>query len=528
MTPIVPSIAHDSGAPRPALQSWRTTTAIRVFALALATGTILGDRVLVETASLLVVLTLVAAATSLLEWMTRNRPMHWHTVAEAVAVTAFVTTTSSLAELGSYLAVPPIVAGVRHGLVTTLNVFLVSVLTLAATLATNPVENYLVRLGQGSPWLAIGLGVGLLASWQSRGTRHMAARQAPYDTAHQLMERIHRLASSGSLGLDSTTLAAELESAMRDATTCARVTVFVVEPDQSLRALNGADDVARLTAEISLPEHERTPGAAVVPLRGVQQTLGYCVLVGVPRWTVELNERALEVADEFAVRLDTAVLFDDVRSLATSEERNRIAREMHDGVAQEIVGLGYIVDEIESISPHRETRELAAQLRAEITRLVSEIRFSIFDLRHEVTDGRLSASLADYARAVSHASGLRVHLSLAESGPPLPPRTATEVLRVAQEAIGNVRKHARADNLWVALDSDGSMLELTIEDDGVGNAGPRERHWGLQTMRERAEGVGAHLNICPRPDGGTVVSLRSPAPHTREEGTADGHHRATG
>lgn len=528
MTPIGSAATHDSGAPSPALQSWRTTTAIRVFALALATGTVLSNQALVATASLLVVLTLLAAATSMLEWMTRNRPMHWHTVAEAVAATAFVVTTASLTDLGSYLAVPPIVAGVRHGLVTTLNVFLVSVVTFAATLATNPTDHYLAQLAQGGPWLAIGLGVGLLASWQSRSTRHMAARQAPYATAHQLMERIHRLASSGNLGLDSMTLADDLELAMRDAITCARVTVFVVEPDATLRALNGGDDVARLAAEVPLPEQERTPGAAVVPLRGVQQTLGYCVLVGVPRWTPELDERALQVADEFAVRLDTAVLFDDVRSLATSEERNRIAREMHDGVAQEIVGLGYIVDEIESISQHGETRELAAQLRAEITRLVSEIRFSIFDLRHEVTDGRLSASLADYARAISHASDLRVHLSLAESGPPLPPRTATEVLRVAQEAIGNVRKHAQASNLWVTLDSDGSRLKLTVEDDGVGNAGPRERHWGLQTMHERAESVGALLNVSPRPAGGTVVSLRSPASHTREEGTAHGHHRATG
>jgi hypothetical protein len=311
MTPIA---SHESGAPRPALQSWRTTTAVRVFALALSTGVILGNRIFVETAPLLIVLILLSIATSLLEWMTRNRPTHWHTVAEAVAATTLVVATGSLSELGSYLAVPTIVAGVRHGLVTTLNVFLISGLTLAATLAADPTSDYLTRLGQAGPWLAIGLGVGLLASWQSRTTRHMAARQAPYDTAHQLMERIHRLASSGKLGLDSMTLADDLELAMRDATTCARVTVFVVEPDATLRALNGGDDVARLAAEISLPEHERTPGAAVVPLRGVQQTLGYCVLVGVPRWTSELDERALQVADEFAVRLDTAVLFDDVRS----------------------------------------------------------------------------------------------------------------------------------------------------------------------------------------------------------------------
>ena len=256
--------------------------------------------------------------------------------------------------------------------------------------------------------------------------------------------------------------------------------------------------------------------------------LGYCVVVGVPRWTAELDERALEVADEFAVRLDTAVLFDEVRTLATSEERNRIAREMHDGVAQEIVGLGYIVDEIESISDHEQTRELVSELRTEITRLVSEIRFSIFDLRHQVTDGHLSSSLADYARQVGESTGLRVHLSLAESGPPLPPRAATEVLRVAQEAIGNVRKHACAHNLWVALESDGSALHLEVSDDGIGNAAPRDHHWGLQTMRERAEGVGAELDVAPRPGGGTVVTLQSQRTAHREGDTAHGHHRAAG
>ncbi|MDZ5663814.1 sensor histidine kinase [Nocardioides sp. S-58] len=520
--------ALDSGAPRPALQSWRTTTAVRVFATALATGAALRAGVLVESAPLMVVLALVAAVTSTLEWMTRNRPAHWHAVAEAVAVTTLIVATQSTSELGPYLAVPLIAAGVRHGLVTTLNVTLVSALTVGATVAADPADEGLTRIVEALPWLLVGLGVGLLASWQSRSTRTLVARQAPYAAAHQLMERVHELASSGNLGLDTASLAIDLDTAMREVTGCARSTVFVVDPDETIRALNGGDDVERLAREIELPRAEWTPGAAVVPLRGAQQTLGYCVLVGVPRWTHELDERALEVADEFAVRLDTAVLFDDVRAFAASQERNRIAREMHDGVAQEIVGLGYIVDEIESISDHEQTRELAAALRTEITRLVSEIRFSIFDLRHEVTDGRLAASLADYARGVSDAAGLRVHLSLAESGPPLPPRAATEVLRVAQEAIGNVRKHARARNLWVSLDSDGSALRLEVADDGVGNAGPREHHWGLQGMRERADSVGAALDVTPRPGGGTVVTLRSPATAPREGETAHGHHRATG
>ncbi len=72
----------------------------------------------------------------------------------------------------------------------------------------------------------MGLGVGLLASWQSRYTRDLAARQAPYAAAHHLMVRIHTLATSGDLGLNSATLAGELDTAMVRATGCARTTIF--------------------------------------------------------------------------------------------------------------------------------------------------------------------------------------------------------------------------------------------------------------------------------------------------------------
>ena len=521
-------LSGEVASPAPGVNSWRTTTAVRVFAVAMATGTIVRDGALVELAPILVVVALVAAVMSLLDWLSRDLPSHWYAVGEAIAVPTIVVATDSAIGLGACLAYPAVVAGVRHGLVTTLNVTLVSGLATVATLAANPSEEPLARAAAVAPWLAVGLGVGLLASWQSRSSRDLAARQAPYAAAHYLMARIHQLASSGSVGLDSASLASELDTAMRKATGAARSTVFVVDPDRTLRALNAGDDVKRLEQEIHVQDRDRTPGLAVVPLRGAEQVLGYCVVVGVPRWTQELDERAREVADEFAVRLDTAVLFDDVRTLATSEERDRIARDMHDGVAQEIVALGYIVDEIESISDHEQTRELASVLREEITRLVSEIRFSIFDLRQHVTDGRLSSSLADYARGVSHASGLQVHLSLSESGPPLLPRTATEVLRVAQEAIGNVRKHARAENLWVTFESDGATLTLEVADDGVGQAEPREHHWGLQTMRERAVRVGAQLDVSPRNGGGTVVSMRSSMIATSEGETAHGHHCAAG
>ena len=78
----------------------------------------------------------------------------------------------------------------------------------------------------------------------------------------------------------------------------------------------------------------------------------------------------------------------------------------------------------------------------------------------------------------------------------------------------------------MSLDSDGAVLHLEVADDGVGNAGPRDRHWGMQGMRERAHGVGAALDVAPRPGGGTVVTLQSPATAPHEGENAHEHHRA--
>lgn len=152
----------------PQLRTWRTTTAIRVFALALATGNAISGGTVGDVFPLLLVLAIVAAASSLLEWSSRNRLTHWHSVAEAVAVTIIIVGTSSSSSPVAYLAVPPVVAGVRHGLVTTLNVTLLSAMTAAATFALEPDGDALEGAAACAPWLAIGLGVGLLASWQDR------------------------------------------------------------------------------------------------------------------------------------------------------------------------------------------------------------------------------------------------------------------------------------------------------------------------------------------------------------------------
>ena len=492
------------------LYTWRVTTAIRVFAVALASGIVLSDDRAGASGPLLAALAVIAGASMVLEWTPVTTRAVWIPMAEMLLAALMLASADASPGLYAYLVAPPVVAGVRHGTVSTVNVAFVGAMALLAAVAASPSPEPQPALVGAGPWVLSGLGAGLLASWQSRSIRTEEARLAPHEAAHQLMARLHRLTSSGSLGLDASSLATDIDTAMQRATGCARTTIFVADPGDALRPLNGGEDVGRLALETQIPEAERTPGAAVIPLRGAHQTLGYCVLVGVPRWTVELDEAARTVADEFALRLGTAVLFDEIRDVSAAEERNRIARDMHDGVAQEIVALGYVVDEIESLSREPDTRLLAASLRDEITRVVSELRYSIFDLRHHVEEQDLTAALTDYVQEVIRDTDLRVHLVLDATDPLLPGRVQSEVLRIAQEAISNVRRHARATNLWITLVAEGTTLRLEVTDDGVGDASPRDRHWGLQTMQERASGIGARFDIESRSGGGTVVRLLVP------------------
>lgn len=522
---MTPAASHASTT---SLRQWRVTTAVRVFTLALALGGVLASGSFGRSVPLLSSLALIAGVASALEWGTPTARMRWLPVGEALLVTLVLMTALEQPEVVAYLAVPPVVAGIRFGLLTTTNATLVAAAASVATVVFSSDPDGSERLTRAAVWLLAGFGAGLLASWQLRSVRDIEARHAPYAAANQLMSQLHQLARRGRLGLDSAQLAAELETALRAATGAESSAVFVLGTDDSVSLLSFHGDAAALFAlRDQLAQSSHTlPDVAELPLRSADKLRGNVLLIRSSGWTDEQRAAAQEIADDFVVRLDTAVLFDDVRLMATAEERNRLAREMHDGVAQEIVALGYIVDEIETVSNEPETRALAASLRDEISRVVTELRFSIFDLRHHVAEHRLSGALAEYVREVSHGSDLRVHLLLDESGPPLPSWIESELLRVAQEAIGNVRKHAEAMNLWVSLSTDATAISLKIEDDGVGNAAPRERHWGLQSMTERAERIGAHLTISPRRDGGTVVLLCSTeaAPHERTE-TRD-HHRS--
>lgn len=200
--------------------------------------------------------------------------------------------------------------------------------------------------------------------------------------------------------------------------------------------------------------------------------------------------------DDHALRIDTALTFDEVRSLATMEERQRLAREIHDGVAQEIASLGYVVDELSSTTTDEAQRQRLARLRSEITRVVSELRLSIFDLRSEISPSAgLGSALSDYVRSIGARSDMTVHLTLDESPTRLRSEVETEMLRIAQEAITNARKHSSARNLWVDCAIQPPYASIVVRDDGSGLGAARNDSYGLKIMRERADRINATLDI---------------------------------
>jgi signal transduction histidine kinase len=278
------------------------------------------------------------------------------------------------------------------------------------------------------------------------------------------------------------------------------------------------------TANRSQARSHRSGAAAsslVVPLVAGVRTIGLVILEAdvAQAYPSPVVARVTEVTGPAALRLEAALLFDDVRSLATNEERQRLAREIHDGVAQELVMVGYGIDNAQATLPEgaEETAEELRALRSEVTRVITELRLSLFELRSEVDrNGGLAAAIAEYARTVGTPAGLRVHFTFDESTARLPAATEAELLRIAQEAITNARKHARAENLWITCEVDPPYARVEVTDDGQGlGDAPPDGRYGLAIMAERAARIRGRLDIRERAPHGTIVTvvLGRPVPH---------------
>jgi signal transduction histidine kinase len=211
----------------------------------------------------------------------------------------------------------------------------------------------------------------------------------------------------------------------------------------------------------------------------------------------------------------------ELRQQAIIEERERIAREMHDGIAQL---LGYVNTKAMAVRLMLENHKIGGamkhllQLEEAARELFVEVRAAILDLKTtDLVRAGLANSLKDYIDQFRRLSDLEVDLMIRPevAGLELSAEVELHLLRIIQEALSNVRKHASASQAWLSLRVVDQTLELTVGDDGIGfdpqDARSNHRpHFGLSTMQGRAEAIGASFDLDTELNAGTRITIYLP------------------
>lgn len=233
--------------------------------------------------------------------------------------------------------------------------------------------------------------------------------------------------------------------------------------------------------------------------------------------TQQWEERQVMVA-----RLETALeenaglhaqLLTQVREAGVKDERERMAREIHDTLAQGLTG---IVTQLHAV---RRTWEEPETARPHVDRALSLAKESLTEARRSVqalrpsqlAESQLPEALAELARSRGEETGVRPSLEVTGAPVSLSPAIEVALFRVAQEALTNVAKHADASRVGVTLSYLDDVVLLDVRDDGRGMPAGRPGGFGLNSMRQRIRGVGGSMEIESEADAGTAVSVSVPA-----------------
>jgi signal transduction histidine kinase len=214
-------------------------------------------------------------------------------------------------------------------------------------------------------------------------------------------------------------------------------------------------------------------------------------------------------AEPAALAIDNARWFGRLRTIGADEERTRIARDLHDRIGQSLAYLAFELDRIvKTVAKNGEVAHALDQLRADVRGVIGEVRDTLYDLRTDVSEAHsLPATLEAFLHRVKERSGLQVAMRSQETGR-LPILQERELWRIAQEAVTNVERHAKATHVTISWRCDGRDAVLEVADDGVGfpvGTAGRLDSYGILGMRERAASIGATLTVDSQPDKGTRV-----------------------
>lgn len=370
------------------------------------------------------------------------------------------------------------------------------------------------------PAAAYGSCMGLMAAFTQLGKRQTAARLRADELAATLeheRDQLARLAQiTATLGSD-VDLNAVVQQVARDGRElagAASAQVWLVD--------NG---VPRLVAAIPVAESQKLdpdkPGADwVLPLVWKGERIALLQLSGDSAGELAGRPQPPVLrpfADAAAAAIQNARLFEQAAQSATLAERNRLARELHDTIAQGLTALGMQLEAAQRAFDRDHERAKARLARAsELAReTLGDVRRSVWTLAAPLEDGQeLALALDETTRRFSSRSGVAARFTHMGGEPALEHGVATQVLSIVGEALANVEKHAGASSVEVASELDDTSLRVWVRDDGagfeVGTLKAAGGGFGLFSLRERARLAGGTLGIDSRLGQGTTVSLCIP------------------
>lgn len=272
------------------------------------------------------------------------------------------------------------------------------------------------------------------------------------------------------------------------------------------------------------PGHIRFDSVLSVPLTNVSgECIGTITLVktvGEPPFSDDDEALLVSFANQAAIAIVNASLYEQVRYLTVLEERERIARGMHDGLGQIFAYLSIemkIIDDLLATGKVEEAKKRLEPLRTTAEDTSVDVRETIVNLRTPLLPQEdLLSALNKYLKDFSERNEIKVNLAVDDGAAPEFPRLAQiQIICIIQEALANVRKHAEAGHIEVKMFADNGAREVWVIDDGRGfvpaEVPARGRHLGLAVMEERAREAGGRLTIKSNPGEGTGVGIIFPS-----------------
>lgn len=203
-----------------------------------------------------------------------------------------------------------------------------------------------------------------------------------------------------------------------------------------------------------------------------------------------------------------------VEELAVSEERNRLAREVHDTLGHRLTVAAVQLEGAQRLIPDDPERAagMVATVRGQVREALSELRATVATLRAPLeVDLGLASALQRLVTDFEKATGIDIHIMLPDHPVVLPETHRLALYRGAQEALTNIQRHAQATEAWLQLDAQPDLATLLVRDNGVGYpSGEEGMGFGVRGLHERAARLGGELLIEPRPGGGTQISILLP------------------